>query len=97
MLASLLLQRQANLPANAVPPPQVGQMILCVLFYVLLATWFIWMGIGSILTRRWARALLLIFSWFWLICGATGMAFLLLIMPGMFYFLLWKPTRQSNL
>jgi hypothetical protein len=29
----------------------------------------IWLGIGSIKARRWARALLLIFSWSWLIMG----------------------------
>ena len=29
----------------------------------------IWLGIGSIMNRRWARALLLLFSWSWLIIG----------------------------
>lgn len=40
----------------------------------------VWLGIGSILARRWARALLLIFSWCWLIAGiycAVCMAFCL--------------------
>ncbi len=37
----------------------------------------IWLGIGSIQARRWARALLLIFSWSWLILGI----FLTVIMP----------------
>ena len=37
--------------------------------YVPLAVALIWLGIGSIQKRRWARALLLIFSWSWLIVG----------------------------
>jgi hypothetical protein len=34
-----------------------------------LAVALIWLGIGSIKARRWARALLLIFSWSWLVMG----------------------------
>ncbi len=37
---------------------------------------FIWLGIGSIMARRWARALLLIMSWSTLILGLVIMAFL---------------------
>ena len=47
-------------------------MIPGLLVYVLLAIWFIWMGIGSILARRWARALCLVASWLWLISGITS-------------------------
>jgi hypothetical protein len=49
----------------------------CVM-YGTLAIALIWLGIGSATTRRWARALLLIFSWSWLIVGmisAAGAAF----------------------
>ena len=38
-------------------------MVPGVLFYVIVAVWFIWMGIGSIKARRWARALVLVTSW----------------------------------
>jgi peroxiredoxin len=54
------------------------------LFYVALAVWFIWMGIGSIQARRWARALLLITSWLGLIGGTTGLIGMLVIMPDMY-------------
>jgi hypothetical protein len=37
--------------------------------YGLLAVALVWLGIGSLKARRWARALLLIFSWSWLIMG----------------------------
>jgi len=48
--------------------------------YGVLAVALVWLGIGSIMARRWARALLLIFSWSWLIMGlflVVVMAFLL--------------------
>lgn len=59
-------------------------MIPGLLVYVLLAIWFIWMGIGSIQARRWARALCLAASWLWLVSGITGMLFMLVFMPDMF-------------
>jgi MFS family permease len=55
-----------------------------VLFYILLAFWFVWMGIGSVMTRRWARALILVSSWLWLICGTLGFVFLLRFLPNMY-------------
>jgi hypothetical protein len=62
----------------------VGQMILFVFLYLLLAVWFVWMGIGSILARKWARALILITSWLWLISGLIGFIAILLFMPAIF-------------
>ncbi len=59
-------------------------MVPGVLFYLLLAVWFIWMGIGSVNTRRWARALILISSWLWLITGVLGFVFMLHFLPKMY-------------
>ena len=78
MVASAVLHKGSTQSMNA------GMMIPGLLFYVLLATWFIWMGIGSIMARRWARALLLVTSWFWLINGILGLAFMLTLMPDMY-------------
>ena len=55
-----------------------------VLVYLLAAAWFITMGIGSIMTRRWARALILISSWLWLITGALGFIFISFFMPDIY-------------
>ena len=41
---------------------------------------FIWLGIGSIMARRWARALLLILGWF---CLLTGIPMLCITAPGL--------------
>lgn len=52
--------------------------------YGFLAVALVWLGIGSILARRWAQALLLIWSWGWLISGLSmtvAMAFILPHLP----------------
>ena len=51
--------------------------------YLAAAVFFVWMGVGSILARRWARALVLISSWMWLGCGLIGIATLVLFFPSM--------------
>lgn len=55
-----------------------------ILLYTFLAAWFVTMGIGSILARRWARALSLIFSWVWLVCGIGALLFMILFMSDMY-------------
>ena len=69
---------------SSAAPMSVRMMIPGVLFYVLLAVWFIWMGIGSIKARRWARALLLVSSWLWLICGVGGLIFMLFFLSNIY-------------
>ena len=66
------------------PPTNPIMMIPAILIYALLAAWFITMGIGSLKTRRWARALILVSSWYWLICGICGLTFFLLFLPGIY-------------
>ncbi|MEZ0255382.1 MAG: hypothetical protein ACAI37_08885, partial [Chthoniobacter sp.] len=53
-----------------------------------IAVLFLWLGIGSIMARRWARALLLVLSASWLVMGVVGM--------GMMTFLLPKITAAIN-
>ena len=77
MIASTVLE-------DSSAPMSVSRAIPAVLFYVLLAVWFICMGIGSIKARRWARALVLVSSWVWLIGGLSGLIFMLLFMPDMY-------------
>jgi len=61
---------------------QMGRVIIPrIAFYGLLALVLIWLGIGSAMARRWAPALLLIFSWSWLIVGVISMAGAVFMMP----------------
>ena len=74
----------ALLDKNNASGSSLSMMIPALLVYASLAAWFITMGIGSIMARRWARALSLIASWLWLIFGLSGFLFILVIMPDMF-------------
>ena len=64
MSVSLLKIRAAG-----APPVSVWGILSAFGIYGGLAVALIWLGIGSIQKRRWARALLLIFSWSWLVLG----------------------------
>ena len=76
VLLMLVTQTIAAKAPNAPPANPMGIMMV-VSIYGGLAVALIWLGIGSIQKRRWARALLLIFSWSWLIMGI----FITAIMP----------------
>lgn len=52
--------------------------------YLTLATFFVWMGIGTLRKRRWARTLMLSSSWIWLAVGVFGMGiWFLVLLPGL--------------
>lgn len=69
---------------TAPPPPTFATISPGIAVYTLAAVWCVWMGIGSILARRWARALWLIVSWAWLAAGIGGLIAVLVFMPGLF-------------
>lgn len=57
-------------------------MVPGMLVYVGLAAVFVWVGIGSIRCRRWARALMLILAWAWLCVGLISVPVMGFVMPG---------------
>jgi hypothetical protein len=63
--------------------PDYRMAVPGVMMYSMLAVAFGWLGIGSIRCRRWARALLLILSWSWLVVGVIAVGTLLLLWPKM--------------
>jgi hypothetical protein len=52
-----------------------------VLSYFALAVIFVTLGIGSCNARRWARALILIFAWTWLLIGIFAIGIMVFLMP----------------
>ena len=50
--------------------------------YTVVAVVFVWLGIGSICARRWARELLLSISWIWLLTGICTLLICILVVPG---------------
>ncbi|HTB82543.1 MAG TPA: hypothetical protein VK742_02715 [Candidatus Sulfotelmatobacter sp.] len=70
LMVPLMIAGQAAAAKNPNVAPNNGAGILLGAgVYGGLAVAMIWMGIGSIQKRRWARALLLIFAWCWLVMG----------------------------
>ena len=62
-------------------PARPAQVLPGLLTCVIVAVSFVWLGIGSIKARRWARTLLLIASWLWLLSGVAGVALLAWVFP----------------
>jgi hypothetical protein len=54
-----------------------------VLMYGTLAVALVWLGIGSVRCRRWARALVLVLSWSWLVVGVIAVGFTVFWFPKM--------------
>ena len=85
LMAPLMLVGQVM--AQRVPgmePTPMRFVLPAIFMYLGLAAGFIWLGIGSTMCRRWARALLLILSWMWLLGGIVGIVVLALILPQIF-------------
>ncbi len=59
----------------------VKQVIPAIGVYAIFALTFICLGVGSILARRWARALTLVLSWMWLAVGVVSLAMMVIWLP----------------
>jgi hypothetical protein len=73
LFVPLMLYGQA-MSAKSGAPQTTNAILPAVVMYGLLAIVLVWLGVGSMLARRWARALLLIFSWSWLLMGLVSVA-----------------------
>ncbi len=81
-LMVLFLGFSLSLPSRPGVPAQSLQMLLpAMAIYSLAAVGCIWLGVGSIMKRRWARALLLIGSWSGLIVGVISFIFIGISLP----------------
>lgn len=67
-------------PGGAMRP---GQIVSGVATYAFIAAVLFALGIGSIQSRRWARALTLVTSWYWLIMGALVTILITAMLPVM--------------
>lgn len=82
VLMILLLGFSIFLPARpGTPTPTIQTLLPAMAVYALGAVSSIWLGVGSILKRRWARALLLISSWSGLVVGLIALVFIGLSLP----------------
>ena len=60
---------------NSIKTVDMGLFCVSAMPQVMLALCFVWMGVGSILARRWARALILVLAWWWLAAGMLVMGY----------------------
>lgn len=72
-----LKQAQAQQPPGA---PQVPMLAIAAIYATFATVWVV-VGIGTILTKNWARVGSLVLSYFWLICGLLGTLVFALVLP----------------
>jgi peptidoglycan biosynthesis protein MviN/MurJ (putative lipid II flippase) len=81
LLVPLMLLGQAMSAKATGGEPDYRMMIPAAVTYAVMAVAFVWLGIGSIMARRWARALLLILAWGWLVMGVVMVGFMAVFLP----------------
>jgi hypothetical protein len=72
--------------------PPLRMMVPMGLMYLGIAAVFFALGVGSMMALRWARALTLVVSWWWLIVGVLTSLVMVAILPQMFETL---PAEQA--
>ena len=91
-----MLAGQAMAARTTQVPANFAAILPAISIYASLAAALICLGIGSIQARRWARALLLIFSWSWLLLGIVTTVMLGCILPKEMYQLMGYPQAQID-
>jgi hypothetical protein len=81
LFVPLLLVGRLVAQQSSVEQPPLSSVLPAMMVYGILAVALIWLGIGSFMARRWARALLLIFSWSWLVMGVIAFVFMMILLP----------------
>ena len=81
LMAPLALVGQVMAAKVTGESPNFRMAAPSVLFYLGLGVVFIWLGIGSLKARRWARALSLVLAWSWLLMGLASVLMMVWIFP----------------
>jgi hypothetical protein len=84
LLVPLMLLGQAMAANTTGTAPNLRMMLPAVMTYTVMSVVFIWLGIGSTMARRWARALLLILAWAWLVTGVFIVLAMAMFLPNVF-------------
>jgi hypothetical protein len=81
LMIPLMIFGQTMAARNGQPLTPLKMQIPSLMEYALFAVGTIWLGIGSTMARRWARALLVVVSWSWLVIGIGTIAAMAYMMP----------------
>lgn len=79
MLSPVMQEARAQVYSQSNP----GAFALSFLVYPLIAVFFGTMGVGTLLGRRWARAIMLVVSWLWLAVGIITTLAMVFFLPRM--------------
>ena len=88
MIAAAMAPRPATMPGAGAPAAAPFQydfrtMAVAGAMYVIAAALFIWAGVGSLRLRRWAKPVMLVLGWSWLVTGVGGTVYWLVGTPSM--------------
>jgi hypothetical protein len=78
MVLSMVATRALGGPGAS---PQLRSVVPNVVILCVVAVSLVWLGIGSIRARRWARRLMLVLSWLWLITGVAATVVSMWMLP----------------
>ncbi len=78
LLVPFMLMSMAFAPQGAA---SAAQMAPAVAIYLFLAVALVTLGIGSMRARRWARTLILVLAWMWLVTGIFSLISMIAIIP----------------
>ena len=81
LFQTLMITGAGSIMEEAGAPSVTGLVWFAMGFLLPAAAAFIALGVGSIMARRWARALSLVVGWIWLVYGIVGLAGLFLSLP----------------
>ena len=81
MFVPLMFFGQAMAAKANHTPTDISLLLPAVGIYGASAVALVWLGIGSIKARRWARALMLVFSWSWLVMGVIAVTVMAFVLP----------------
>jgi hypothetical protein len=96
LLVPLMFFAQSMAAKTQGAAPSPANLNFAAAMYGGIAIALIWLGMGSIMKRRWARALLLVSSWFWLIIGIIGIAGTAVVLPKIMANLPTQPTAPGQ-
>ncbi|HSS49262.1 MAG TPA: hypothetical protein VLX28_09965 [Thermoanaerobaculia bacterium] len=72
-----------RMPAGQAAAMNSRLMVVYCGFYLLIALFFGLTGVGTLRGRRWARTIMLVVSWSWLLSGVFGTVLMIFILPKM--------------
>jgi hypothetical protein len=92
LLHVLLLIGARHVPGLETMPVDARATVMGALLYALLGGSLVWVGLGSLRKRRWARPLMLTLAWSWLLGGIT----VLPMLPGLVDLILAAPVPGAQ-